>query len=292
MQLEWFRAFVLLNQKKNFTDAAEEMFVSQSSFSKYIKALENQTGEALIDRSRREFRLTEQGEIVYAYARKILSEYDHMTEALLSVKSRKAAVIRLSVDTAVSSLPYLQSILVFFEKNPDFRLSLQEYDLSTAVKAFENGELDLVLCHTNIVVPAIPYLEHVFLEEELLYVGKSPEKKRPSDLSLREALSGRLILHQNMSGEVTKLLYNMGEVGGQDADSIMTTTSHDVMKAYLYGGTAYSLLTESAVNALDPEHLFERNRLKEHPVLRLGLLYQKDPPSCVRALIRYINELK
>ena len=58
MQINWIQAFVEVADKQNFTEAAEAMYVSQSTLSKYIKSLEAELDVMLFDRTTRSAKLT------------------------------------------------------------------------------------------------------------------------------------------------------------------------------------------------------------------------------------------
>ena len=98
MQIEWIRAFVLLKEKMSFSEAADEMFMSQSGFSKYIKSLENSLGVTLVDRSRHKLRFTPQGEAVCSAAEVLLEDYEKMLHAAGSAGEEAARKIRLAVE--------------------------------------------------------------------------------------------------------------------------------------------------------------------------------------------------
>ena len=68
MQINWIQAFVEVADKQNFTEAAEAMYVSQSTLSKYIKSLEAELDVMLFDRTTRSAKLTYAGEQVLQYA--------------------------------------------------------------------------------------------------------------------------------------------------------------------------------------------------------------------------------
>ena len=71
MDISRFGEFAILAQSRTFLDAAELLFMSQSTLSKHIMAMERELGCNLIDRSQRHVTLTAQGEALLPYAQKI-----------------------------------------------------------------------------------------------------------------------------------------------------------------------------------------------------------------------------
>ena len=75
-QLNYFREVV---EKGSFTGAANALFISQSTLSKSIRALEDEYKVILINRGAKEFDVTEEGKILYEYAVRILDYYEQQT---------------------------------------------------------------------------------------------------------------------------------------------------------------------------------------------------------------------
>ena len=75
MDLELLRTFLELNRTRNFSRAAEALFVTQAAISSRLKTLENQLGVTLFDRSRREVRLTPEGHRLVRHSEKIISAW-------------------------------------------------------------------------------------------------------------------------------------------------------------------------------------------------------------------------
>ena len=71
METGYIREFVMLADCLNFSEAAERLFISQSSLSKHIRALERELGGELFVRTTRTIRLSEMGTVYLPYARKI-----------------------------------------------------------------------------------------------------------------------------------------------------------------------------------------------------------------------------
>ena len=69
MEIESLKCFVVLSDKKRFTEAAYECNMSQSTLSKKIKKMENELGVQLFNRTMHETVLTVEGEKFYKYAK-------------------------------------------------------------------------------------------------------------------------------------------------------------------------------------------------------------------------------
>ncbi|MDN6318639.1 MAG: LysR family transcriptional regulator [Marinobacter sp.] len=76
------KAFLTIVDQGSFSEAAEQLHLTQPAISKRLAALENQLGTPLIDRSNRQIRLTDSGSRLLPHARKILDEIHNARVAL------------------------------------------------------------------------------------------------------------------------------------------------------------------------------------------------------------------
>jgi molybdate transport repressor ModE-like protein len=76
------RTFVAICDSGSFTKAAREVKLTPSAVSLHVKRLEDQVGSRLIVRGARGVRLTEQGEVLLSYARRILALYKEAEQRL------------------------------------------------------------------------------------------------------------------------------------------------------------------------------------------------------------------
>lgn len=277
MQMEWLRAFALLKERMSFSEAAEDMFVSQSSFSKYIKSLENEIGAPLADRSRHRLRITQEGETAYPQICRILKQYDEMLETVRQVSAQQRQRIRIGISPGSSLAVYIRKILDFFRENPKLELQMREYDITLALRLFEAGELDLVIGYAAPELRTGDYDRVLLGEEELLYVGRegSAPQMKAGEPPLCRIAQDRLIVHQNMYQEISSLLERCRSGEKKGAHAVVTTTSMEVLKAYLLGGNARSLLTEADADLIDPFRELLRLRPKEPVVLPLELICKR-----------------
>ena len=82
MEMDALRCFLAVARCKSFTRAAEEMFISASTVSRRIAALENELGKSLFRRSSVEIELTEAGQRLLPKVEKTLELYDALLGSL------------------------------------------------------------------------------------------------------------------------------------------------------------------------------------------------------------------
>ena len=111
MQLEYFKIFSDLVEKRSFSDAAKSNGITQSAVSQQLKTMENHFNARIVDRSQKQFRLTQEGEKIYRDSQEILRLYRKLKQeiselgksvftiliALLFYMSRSKSLERLGV---------------------------------------------------------------------------------------------------------------------------------------------------------------------------------------------------
>jgi DNA-binding transcriptional LysR family regulator len=96
MQIESLKVFCDLVETKSFTKAAKINAVTQSAVSQTISALEKHYNSLLIERSKKNLRLTREGEVLYNYGKQILQTQDALQSKMQEVKDVISGTIRLA----------------------------------------------------------------------------------------------------------------------------------------------------------------------------------------------------
>ena len=84
MELDQLRAFTAVAEEKNYTRAGERLYLSHSTMSRAVSALEQEFGVRLISRDNRVVGLTEDGEKLYELAKRLLDMANELEEKMHS----------------------------------------------------------------------------------------------------------------------------------------------------------------------------------------------------------------
>ena len=143
MDTQRCREFVVLAQTCNYLQAADQLFISQSSLSKHIKALERELGVELFSRTTRRVQLTDHGRVFLPFARKLASTA-HDAEVALSYATDNERRI-LDIGSIPVMVPYgITGLLHRFEKeHVNVRLRITEGEADQLKDMLRNRTLDL-----------------------------------------------------------------------------------------------------------------------------------------------------
>lgn len=136
-------AFVAVAETASFSDAAEQLFVTQPAISKRVSALERELEVQLFDRIGRRVTLTEAGSALLTRARAILQQVEDSKRAIKNLSGHIAG--KLSIGTSHHiGLHRLPPVLrAFTHAYPDVELDLHFMDSEEACHAIEHGDLEL-----------------------------------------------------------------------------------------------------------------------------------------------------
>ncbi len=114
MQIDSLKVFCDLVESESFTKAAQINNVTQSAVSQTISSLERAFKSLLIERSKRNFRMTAEGEVLYDYCKQILQTYDALQSRLQEIKADISGNIRVATIYSIGLHvlpPYLKKFL-------------------------------------------------------------------------------------------------------------------------------------------------------------------------------------
>ena len=131
------------------SQAAEQLGISQPTFSKYLKKIEGELGVELFDRSALPIKPTSAGECFIAAGKKFLDMDCQLQKQLSEIKSQKNAVVRVGISPSRS--PYMMpDILALYQKeNPTARVIIEERTTKELNTRLSEGELDLTISLLN-----------------------------------------------------------------------------------------------------------------------------------------------
>lgn len=139
------RLFLHLSRTLHFGQTSRECFVSPSTLSRIIQRLEEEAGESLFERDRREVLLTRAGEVFQRYAEKSLADWDAMQGELRQQSGRLEGEISLFC-TVTACYSILPSLLEPFRKAyPGIQIKLRTGDAAEAIDRVLSGDADFTV---------------------------------------------------------------------------------------------------------------------------------------------------
>src|ERR1700745_3166260 len=114
MQIESLKVFCDLAESESFTKAAQINDVTQSAVSQQISSLERIFKSLLIERSKKKFRLTRDGQVLYEYGKQIMAAFQALESKRQEIKGISSGSIRVATIYSIGLHdlpPYLKKLL-------------------------------------------------------------------------------------------------------------------------------------------------------------------------------------
>lgn len=147
MEIRQVQYALAVAEAGNFSAAAEDLYISQSSLSKQIIALEQELGFQIFDRSKRKIALTPAGSAFLIHARAIDQAYRAMIADLRDYKTKPSLAI--AAIPVIAQYGIASYVAEFRSKHPDIDLALEEREASTILPALDNHQFDLAFVRDN-----------------------------------------------------------------------------------------------------------------------------------------------
>lgn len=155
MELTPLRYFVKLADVLSFTEAARELFITQSTLSQSIKQLEAELGTPLFDRVGKKVYLTDSGLDFLSHARKALEEVEYGVQHMQEMQHLYSGKVRIGVIYSFFSLLNL-CVLKFTRAFPQAELSIvYSHSVFELVELINSNKLDFAMSYNPQEVTAL-----------------------------------------------------------------------------------------------------------------------------------------
>ena len=272
MNTEELKTFIFLSKVKNFTLAAEQLYIAQSTVTNRISELEKEVGKKLFTRGSKMITLTEAGEIFLRYAERILELQNTSIEEMnaLSSHSRKFSIGAINASYEVYVKPLVDECL----KN----------NTITSIKVMLGHSLDLIqLLQDNM-------LDMVFSAIPLKRLGYVCEAYDVDRVALVCKKGCNEFADGIMKSQLAKLPYLMCDFTLSEAGVFIRSLfpknhifrldvdNSSKLLPYLENGLGYSFLHYKLVKEKIDSGVLEEVKLKDFtaPKVTTYLLYKQD----------------
>src|SRR4029453_9308189 len=143
MHLETLRVYRDVVRLRSFSRGAEQNFVPQSAASQAVQQLESSLGVPLIDRTKRPFVVTPEGEAFYQSVQAILAAWDKARADVAAVKVRVEGTVRVAAIYSVGLHDVSRPMQQFSSLYPNARVQLECLHPHKVVEMVLTGEADI-----------------------------------------------------------------------------------------------------------------------------------------------------
>ncbi|MCI8726198.1 MAG: LysR family transcriptional regulator [Hungatella sp.] len=162
--------FIAVADERNFTKAAEKLFISQQALSSHIAVIEKELDVTLFSR-KPSLKLTYAGQVFYRHAQKLLKDYSELYNELNDVKERKRGELTIGMSHTRGHLLLPKMLPIFMKEYPLIEIRVLEDNVEQLEQALIKKTIDFAIIHDTASNPDIVYTP--LLPEKILLVVSS-----------------------------------------------------------------------------------------------------------------------
>ena len=289
--LRQLRTFKTVADLTSFSAAAQRLKLSQPSVSYQVKELEETLGLPLLDRLGKRVQLTEAGNVLYNYARRMLDVLDEATVVIEEMRGIQRGTLRVGASTTVGIYLLPAALGAFKKLHPGLVISLEIGTRARVQDQVLRNELDLAVVGPALKDPELAIIP--FLSDELVVVAPAghPLSGRRG-LTLKDVADQPFIMREASSGSRLSL-EKAARKAGAKLRVAMELGSNGAIKHAVESGLGLAVISRYAT-ALE----FSSGRLVEldvrgFPIRRdwhIVHLRRRKLPASVHAFIDFLKE--
>jgi len=267
------KVFEAVARHLSFTQAAQELHLTQPAVSMQIKQLEEEVGLPLFEQLGKKVFLTQAGEEMYHYSRTIAHELTEAEEVLEQLKGVKRGHLVLAVATTANYFA-TRILAAFVKKLPDVTFSLDVTNRASLLQKLDKNECDLVIMG---VPPAdMQLIMEPFMENPLVVIAPADHPLTTvKEVKLRDLQDEPFLFRERGSGTRIAMERFFKEHGVM-LKTGMELASNEAIKQAVEAGLGLGIVS---VHTLEME--LETRRLavlnvKEFPIMRHWYLVHRE----------------
>ena len=260
MDLHQLYVFTKVVEHKSFSKAAEDIFLSQSTVSAHIQALEKLLNIKLFDRVGRESILTPQGERLYQWALKLLLLKD---QALLDLKEGMTdlrGIIRIAASSVPGQFMIPRMVKQFRGQYPEVTFHINQSSSKNVAEKVLNGSVDVGVLGDKYENDKLRYIP--LLKEKLVLIT-SNQNEIVGPVNIEDVLDYPFVMRHSNSGTNALLerFLKRRKINKDQINIIAFTESGQSLMQFVIQDIAISITSETAASEYS-----SYNMLKMHEI--------------------------
>jgi DNA-binding transcriptional LysR family regulator len=148
-QLDWnlLRTFIVIVQERSITRAANRLLLSQPAVSAALKRLEDRLGAQLIERGGSNFRVTEEGDVLFRQCLELYGEVSQLPSRIAAVKGRVSGSISIVLASNTGTGIFDTVLAEFHRDHPDVGVTLTIASSAQAAQAVAAKVAAAAICY-------------------------------------------------------------------------------------------------------------------------------------------------
>jgi len=240
------RIFYQTAKYQSCTIAAEKLFITQPAITSQIKGFEKSCNLTLFKKKGRKIYLTDEGKILYEYARKVFEYEKEIEDSIEDMRELKVGILRLGT-TKTYARSYMPSFISkFMQSYPHIRIHLDEgssLQMANSLLDFKNEIAIVAKIEENPQICFIPFCQ----EDIVPLVSPDHHLAKRKSITMAELAKEPIIMKETGSG-TRKALDDAFAQKDIVPNILLETNNTDFIKQLVLRGDGISFLVRVAIS--------------------------------------------
>lgn len=243
MDIANLQAFIVVAETGSFSEASNQLYLTQPAISKRIASLETELETRLFDRIGRQTTLTEAGHALLPRAQKILLEVEDSRRALLNLSNTVTGTLRFGTSHHIG-LHRLPPVLRHYTRTyPEVELDIQFMDSEEAFRAVEHGDLELAIVTLPLHKNETLQTKCIWVDQLDVVVGRSHALNKQHKLTVKQLAEHKAILPAR--GTFTREIIEQAFLKNKQTLNISMASNYlETIKMLVSVGLGWSILPD------------------------------------------------
>ncbi|MGC5772537.1 LysR family transcriptional regulator [Paenibacillus pabuli] len=187
INFELYKIFYITVKAGSMSNAAKELFTSQSAVSQSIKILESKLGSQLFYRGAHGVTLTSEGKILYSYVEQSYELLQAAQRRLDEFNNLDAGELRIAVSTTACSNFLMQYLETYSLSYPNIEIYIKDQSTHTTIKQLESGEVDIGIINLSGKQDTLNVIGEIEIQD-CFVVGERFKELCETEISLKKLI--------------------------------------------------------------------------------------------------------
>jgi len=277
MNFNQLKIFYTVANKKSFSLAARDLFLTQPAVTIQIHNLEDHFEIKLIERGGRDICLTEAGKVLYSYAEQILKMASEAENIISDFRRLDHGMLKISTTRTVAKYYIPQILTLFKDKYPNIKVNLRAGDSQEAVDWILNFNSDIAIVG-RVNYPDKLEVIPIFEDQLVLVASSNSELFKKGKIQIKELRGKPFIMREEGSG-IRKILLELFEQEEISPNVVMELGNSDAIKKLVNQGIGLSVLTKTMVHDDIKRGFLRPIRLDKKLILNFDIVFYRSRQS-------------
>lgn len=248
MDMEKLDSFMTLAKVKNFTSAAEQLYISQPALSKRIGSLENELNVLLFNRIGKKIFLTHEGEYLYNFAKNTIANYNLLKENIIQIKNIESGTLKFGATNFIGVYIMPKIIKAFTKKYPNIDIRMTISSSKNIISQLETNELEFIFVSDYIIGSESNLITQDLTTDELKVIVSKNNALSQKDRCTFQDIKNQKYISKGDKSSQDSFIKEILDKNGYDFSHKIIINNQEAIKEAVINNIGFSIISEKSIS--------------------------------------------